>query len=719
MRLWRQISCSARSRGRFVLSFPPRPRYGADEVNTNNSSLLVYRPDIDGLRAFAVLCVVVYHAFPTLLEAGFIGVDIFFVISGYLISGIILNALHQGTFTLWNFYSRRIRRIFPALLVVLAAVLVFGWFTLLPDEYSALGKHVFGGASFISNFLLWQEAGYFDAVARSKPLLHLWSLGIEEQFYIVFPLLLWMCAKARLRAATVIIALCIVSFLDNMYCMPHPTANFYNPLARAWELLAGAALCAAMRQASAQELYLKLDALAGRILCRREEAKDGRSLGLALALSGTVLLILALLLVRHSAPYPGWQALLPVFGTVLLIAAGSSNPVSRHLFANRGAVFIGLVSYPFYLWHWVLISYAYILKGGLDASTGLLRAGLVAASFVLAVLTYFLVEKPIRFGAWARKGKVYALIACMVIAGAAGLCAHVTDGLPARANVRQWAAITKQLARHAFTDEAGLAYAGIEKGRLTYCRYTDVGASETVAVIGDSHAWSAYLGIAKLGWELQYNTVLLGWIVPAGAILAKHPGAATGAGAVWNPGLAKNIDIIFDVLKRRKDIKKVFFCTRGRVYIHDYTGNLAAAVVEEENCRRIGYEVYKESLQSYVDTLRAYGKNVFITSDNPELPANIHNYIASSFNLVLRDKVPDVYKDDVIKKQGRYPQLLSEITNATIIDAIGPFCPDGKCLVFTEDGLPMYMDSDHLSAAGSEFQADRIFRPYLAGSRDE
>jgi len=684
------------------------------------SPSLAYRPDIDGLRAFAVLSVVVYHAFPMLLEAGFIGVDIFFVISGYLISGIILNALQQGTFSLWDFYSRRIRRIFPALIVVLTAVLIFGWFTLLPDEYRALGKHVFGGAAFISNFFFWQEAGYFDVAARAKPLLHLWSLGIEEQFYIVFPLLLWCCAKRHFRIATVIFVLCILSFLDNIYCMPHPTANFYNPLARAWELLAGAALCAAMRQASTQEFFLKLDALACKIICSSNQEKDGRGLGHVLALSGIILLGLALLLVRESRPYPGLQAILPVLGTILLIAAGSSNPVSKQLLANRFAVFIGLVSYPFYLWHWALLSYAFILHGGLDSSTLLLRAGLVAASFVLAVLTYLLVEKPIRFGVRARRGKVYSLIVCMVMVGAAGLSVCLMDGLPERENFKQLTGITKQLARHDFTDEVGISYTGIEKGMLTYCRYTDVGARETVAVIGDSHAWSAYLGIAKLGRELHYNTVLLGGIIPAGDIADKK--AQSLAGAIWDNSITKNIDIILDVLKKKNDIRKVFICTRGIIYmtgIHLYTGHLTPAFIEEQKVRSVGYEAYKNSLQSYVDTLRANGKEVFIISENPELPDDSRNYIARSFNLVLRDKIPVVCKDDVIKRQESYIKLLSEITNATIIDTIEPFCPGGKCLVFTEDGLPMYMDADHLSPAGSEFQAERILKPYLAGGKGQ
>jgi len=158
-----------------------------------------YRADIDGLRAFAVLSVVFFHAFPQTVKGGFVGVDIFFVISGYLICGIILRDLQFGAFSFANFYARRIRRIFPSLIVVMGAIVVVGWFTLLPDEYANLGKHIFSSSLFLSNFVLWSEAGYFDVAAKAKPLLHLWSLGIEEQYYIFFPAFLWCCAKKTFK----------------------------------------------------------------------------------------------------------------------------------------------------------------------------------------------------------------------------------------------------------------------------------------------------------------------------------------------------------------------------------------------------------------------------------------------------------------------------------------------------------------------------------------
>jgi peptidoglycan/LPS O-acetylase OafA/YrhL len=172
-----------------------------------------YRADIDGLRAIAVLSVVCFHAFPVRLKGGFIGVDIFFVISGYLISTIIFDNLERDSFSFVEFYSRRIKRIFPALLLVLIACLAFGWFALLADEYKQLGKHIAAGAGFVSNFVFWNESGYFDNAAETKPLLHLWTLGIEEQFYIIWPLLLWAAWKRKFNLLTITLVIAIISFL--------------------------------------------------------------------------------------------------------------------------------------------------------------------------------------------------------------------------------------------------------------------------------------------------------------------------------------------------------------------------------------------------------------------------------------------------------------------------------------------------------------------------
>jgi peptidoglycan/LPS O-acetylase OafA/YrhL len=202
-----------------------------------------YRADIDGLRAIAVLSVVCFHAFPNGIKVGFIGVDIFFVISGYLISIIIFENLERNSFSFAEFYSRRIKRIFPALLLVLIASYTFGWFALLADDYKQLGKHIASGASFVSNLVLWSESGYFDNAAEKKPLLHLWSLGIEEQFYIIWPLLLWVAWKRRFNLLLITVVVASISFTLNIWSVNSDSvATFYSPQTRFWELLIGSCL---------------------------------------------------------------------------------------------------------------------------------------------------------------------------------------------------------------------------------------------------------------------------------------------------------------------------------------------------------------------------------------------------------------------------------------------------------------------------------------------
>jgi len=288
------------------------------------------------------------------------------------------------------------------------------------------------------------------------------------------------------------------------------------------------------------------------------------------------------------------------------------------------------------------------------------------------------------------------------------------EGLPEREKIKQSAANIKQLERHEAVDEAGIAYAGIEKDMLTYCRYTDVGANETLAIIGDSQALFAYFGIAKLGRELGYNTVLLGWIIPAGEVFAKD---ATD----WLKDRDKNINLVLEILKKKHAIRKVFICTLGTTYITgdpNYTGGLQSRL-DDRKKRAVGYEQFKKSLQSYVDTLRKWGKEVFIISEIPELPDNIRPYIGRPLSVSgKKSTFPELHKVDVTRRQAAYRRLLAEIRDATIIDLIEPMCPGDTCTVFTKDGLLLYRDHLHFSYAGSEFQAKHILRPYLVRKKE-
>jgi peptidoglycan/LPS O-acetylase OafA/YrhL len=313
-----------------------------------------YRPDIDGLRAIAVLAVVAFHAFPNWVKGGFIGVDVFFVISGYLISTIIFENLDKGTFSFSEFYARRITRIFPALILVLVACFVFGWFALLADEYRQLGKHIAAGAGFISNIVFWNEAGYFDNAADTKPLLHLWSLGVEEQFYIVWPLLLWFAWKRNFNLLTITILVATLSFIINIKGVQQdPVATFYSPQTRFWELLCGSLLAwmTLYKMNAWTTAKSKLDGCLALAVYREKHPTNGKTLSNFLSFVGLILLTYGFCRINKELSFPGKWALVPVVGSVLIIAAGAKTWVNRVILSNKVLVWFGLISFPLYLWH--------------------------------------------------------------------------------------------------------------------------------------------------------------------------------------------------------------------------------------------------------------------------------------------------------------------------------------------------------------------------------
>lgn len=472
---------------------------------------ILYRPDIDGLRALAVLSVVAFHAFPNTVRGGFVGVDIFFVISGYLISSIIVQELEKKSFSIISFYKRRIKRIFPALIIVLLSAMIFSWFSLLPNEYKTFGKHTFGGAAFISNFILWTENGYFDTSGENKPLLHLWSLGIEEQFYIFFPLILWMCAKNKLRIPTVVAILCLFSFLDNLYLFRKaPVVDFYSPLTRSWELMSGAVLSTAFRYQAIQAAYLRVDAYVAHCLREDMQPNDGRTISLILALIGIVLIGAALFLSSKEDFYPGWKALLPVSGAVCLLAAGPSNVISKALLSNRVAVFIGLVSYPLYLWHWPLLSFNHIIFGDFGKNTPLVQSCLVVTSFILAIATYFLIERPVRFFQKNTNILTIILLILMAFIGILGGIIYMCDGLSQREGFQKYVEISRQLEPFETHDVRAYEYdARIPDDPNTHTRYSNAHSGVTVAIYGDSHALSGFQGIEMLNSKHNINTLLI------------------------------------------------------------------------------------------------------------------------------------------------------------------------------------------------------------------
>jgi len=387
-----------------------------------------YRPDIDGLRAVAILAVVAFHAFPTWIRGGFIGVDVFFVISGFLISTIIFENLDKGTFSFTEFYARRVRRIFPALIIVLIACFIFGWFVLLADEFNQLGKHIVGAAGFVSNLVLWSEAGYFDNSAETKPLLHLWSLGIEEQFYIVWPLLAWFAWKRKINLLTLTAYVALVSFALNIQQISqYPVATFYSPLTRFWELSCGTLIACYSTNKVESFTHAKnwIHSLLSKIFHGDEQRKDSRALADIISFFGPLLLAYGFWRINKESDFPGYWALVPVLGAVSIISAGPLALANRTILSNKVAVWLGLISFPLYLWHWPILSFGRIIYH--EAPPVKFRLLAIAISILLSWLTVKLIEKPMRFGNQRTRLKVATLTALVFTTGVVGFVASRTD----------------------------------------------------------------------------------------------------------------------------------------------------------------------------------------------------------------------------------------------------------------------------------------------------
>lgn len=443
---------------------------------------LKYRSDIDGLRAIAVLSVLAFHAFPEFLPGGFIGVDVFFVISGYLISTIIFENIEQQRFSFKEFYVRRINRIFPALLLVLLASYVFGWLNLLADDFAQLGKHIAGGAGFVSNLILWNESGYFDKAAEVKPLLHLWSLGIEEQFYFFWPIFIYWMSRWPKRVLPAIVIVAGLSFALNIaFISSYPIATFYSPITRFWELLLGSLLA-----------YWTLYSPAARQV-PMSQRNAASSIGFGL-------IIFAVLILNPKSLFPGWWALLPTVGSVLMIAAGPAAWCNRIILSFRPMVWVGLISFPLYLWHWPLLALARVQEG--DTLLISHRVFLVAISIVLSWLTYRFVERPIRFGVRYRTQKNVALIILMILVGYLGFNCFDRKGIEFRHKF-----FLKEISSYTFDKVA--------EQRQRTCFLMDKGDDVTnfskvcihddrpfkLILWGDSHGGSIYPGFSELEKE--------------------------------------------------------------------------------------------------------------------------------------------------------------------------------------------------------------------------
>lgn len=672
-----------------------------------NSSQSQYRPDIDGMRAIAALAVVGFHAFPSMVRGGFVGVDIFFVISGFLLTGIILRNLEAGCFSFWDFYSRRILRIFPALAVVLGAVFFVGWHVMSTSEFDSLGKHIAGGVAFISNILYWRESGYFELGAGAKPLLHLWSLGVEEQFYIVFPLLLFVFYNKKLSVPKAITLFLVVSFLVNILVYKKfPDMDFYSPITRFWEFLSGSLLAVAgLRYAEyGKALASRLEIAVRHRFPFVSKHEDTRFVLAVLAFLGLVFIFASIFAFKTGKRFPGFKAVLPVAGTVLLIMAGPQNSISRVLLGNRIAVGIGLISYPLYLWHWPILSFAEILQGESNSKELWLaiRLACIALTFLLATLTYKYIEIPIRFGFGKKteSRRACALLVLLFFIGSAGLTVRIFDGVPQRAAARDLAQFDSMIAFPEYQSGEGLQYAlelvpEVSKSDypedVSFVKACIVPESEkTVAILGDSHAWAAYPGIAQRNKERAISTIL----VAESALWSPLIGDDQHQGEALQEAINKKSELWLDYLASTQNIKQVYIFTS------------AAYATRSKN--------YPQSMQQAIDRINKYEKKVFVVADVPILPVHIKNLYPRPFSLCVQNATQPDSKSSARQGQSAYLARLQKLTDAVIVEgSIDAFCPQDTCMAFSPSGVPLYLDRDHLSPYGSSFLVDTVLEEYL------
>ena len=665
-----------------------------------------YRPDIDGLRAIAVLAVVAFHAFPGWVKGGFIGVDVFFVISGYLISTIIYENLEKETFSFFEFYARRIRRIFPALILVLIACITFGWFALLADEYKQLGKHIAAGTGFVSNLVLWSEAGYFDNATETKPLLHLWSLGIEEQFYIIWPPLLWFAWKQNFNILTITIVVAIISFILNLNGVKQDmVATFYSPQSRFWELLSGSLLAwvTLYKKDALSNVKNIIDAWLSRIVYKKKQDCDGKVIANVLSFVGLSLLAYGFWKINKELKFPGNWALIPVVGAVLIITAGFKAWLNRTVLSNKITVWFGLISFPLYLWHWPLLSFARIIES--DKPSWYIRIAAVTLSILLAWLTCNLIERPLRFGKYS-KTKVTVLVVLMTIVGYVGYNIFRGDGYEFRSSIKGFVNNTNQLIDIPAIDEECLKYTGLKNPLFPYCRFTNANANanETVAIIGDSHALVAYPGIAEYLKSKGINTILLAtaaWPPFMGSYIFRNDSEKNSFNDL--------IEQLLDTVSNHKDIRKVFIFTRGPYY---NTGTEPLTGDKDANGGNIiPITELANSAQLTFNRLSNAGKLIFYITENPELYYSAKSCIIRPFKSTIINCSVD--KTAVLKRQADYLNAFNNLKNVTIIDSLSAFCPQNNCIVFDENGSLLYADDDHLSIAGSNFQVNKLLKRFL------
>lgn len=635
-----------------------------------------YRPDIDGLRAVAILGVLIYHLQPHWLSGGYVGVDVFFVISGFLITGILQRNLARGSFSLAGFYERRIRRIFPALFVVLAALLAAGWCVLLPADLVALAKSVQNVLAGIANhYFLDQAEGYFNAEVSGMPLLHTWSLAVEEQFYLIFPLGLWLIhrlAKSRGSRCLLLGGLCAASLAGAIWLVHRrPVEGFFILPSRAWEMGLGALLAA----------------MAG----GGESAVERRSRILRHLPGLAGLAMIGLAMVRYDAgtPFPGVSALLPCAGAALVIAGGADRrSIVARLLAWRPIVFVGLISYSVYLWHWPLISLvSYRFPGAHGAGWAVF-----AASLLLGALSWRWVERPFRDPGFLSRRMVYGLWLGLSLAlvGIAGLALR-QQGFPGRYSAEVNHYLSFKNLPHRYRNDAA------KKGDAIHAPvYGNPAAPPTVAVWGDSHSEALMELLDPMARDAGIGLKHYGM-----GALAPVPGVVFADTGEPEKKL-KYSQAVLEQLVADPGIRMVILHARWSFYNRgkNEAGEQRDPVLYGHSFpnRQALEDYYFSALRGTIERLQAAGKRVVLVGPVPDVGFNVPDYLAkaAAAGRPVPERIPF---PDFYERHGPVLRFIDSLPPGDLLVRIQPYpklLQDGQ-LTIRIGGDPAYIDDDHLS----------------------
>lgn len=645
-----------------------------------------YRREIDGLRAVAVLPVILFHAGFEAFSGGFVGVDVFFVISGYLITTIILSDMNNGKFSIVTFYERRARRILPALFFVMICCLPFAWLWLTPNHLKDFSQSLAAITVFSSNILFWSESGYFGTAGELKPLLHTWSLAVEEQYYVLFPLLLMALWKLRKRwiFGTLVIVATVSLILAQWGAYNKPTAAFFLLPMRAWELAIGALIA----------FYFLYKKEQTQLLTSHKASSE------ALGALGLALIGYSIFAFDHSTPFPGVYALIPTLGTALIIIFATADTVVGRLLSSKSMVGIGLISYSTYLWHQPLFAFA--RHRSLEAPSVPLLLVLSVLSIVLAYLSWRFIEMPFRDKSVFNRKKIFIFsVAGSVFFAGIGLVGILMKKVPERIGFSD--TLTASFVRAKPTGGC------FDRKKIHvvddwYCRLGEKDSDPTFFVFGDSHALSLFDAFDSAAVNTGVSGIFTG-ITGCTPFLGIH--------ALRKDQNKKNChelnNRVYNYVVENK-IKKIFLVARWTYYTDgSYDGNdfsYVGITPDDKKEKITSRHAFETGLNKTVTEYKNIGVDVVIVSQAPQQKNYADSIYKSAY--MLNGEI----KDDVLREMSvsarEHKELNSYVhrlfeseKNIGFFNFDNELCDSEYCTVGTKS-TSYYFDDDHLSSDGAK-----------------